>query len=102
MKNKKKKNSIKNTIFFLIILVISIYVLFLDSYSFFKKYQKRRTYNKLKAEIVTLKKINNNLKKDNIELKKNPKKWEKAARKLGMQKKGEEIYIFKDDKRKTP
>ena len=48
------------------------------------------------------KKENERLKKENDELRHNNKLLEQEARKLGMQKEGEEIFLFKEeqDKRK--
>ena len=47
-------------------------------------------------EIENLEADNNKIAEENEDLKSNPETWEKKARELGMQKEGEEVFIFKE------
>ena len=91
--NKKKKAYI----FYLLIIAFLIYIIFIDSYSFFKLYNLKRSYQKLYADLEKQREENKRLKKENEELKTNNRLLEKEARKLGMQKRGEEIFLFKEE-----
>jgi len=96
--NRKKKSYL----FYILIAVFLIYIIFFDGYSFLKLSLLRKNYQKLNMEMLHQKKENERLKKENDELRHNNKLLEQEARKLGMQKEGEEIFLFKEeqDKRK--
>ncbi|MCD4817414.1 MAG: septum formation initiator family protein [Candidatus Cloacimonetes bacterium] len=88
----KKK---KHIILYIFVLSFLIYILFIDSSSFLQKYFVRKENAKLKENIIALEKENERLRKENSELLSSNKIIEKKAREFGMQKKGEEIFIFK-------
>ena len=92
--NKIRK---KKIVFFIIIFFILIYILFLDSSSFYKKHVAKRKYLALKSNIDKIDEINKKLHIENDELENDPKVWEKKAREFGMQKEGEEIFLFKEE-----
>lgn len=52
--------------------------------------------SKLQADLEFLKEENARLQSENQDLENNPETWERKARDLGMQKKDEEIFIFKE------
>ena len=85
----------KHIVLYVFVLAFLIYILFFDSSSFFNKYGVRKENTKLKENIIALEKENERLTKENKELQLNDKIIEKKARDFGMQKKGEEIFIFK-------
>jgi cell division protein FtsB len=92
--NKKKTPYI----FYAIILFFILYILFFDSASFLRRYLVKKEYNNLVEQIEKMEKVNQKLIKENEELETNLKQIEKKARELGMQKKGEEIFHFKEKK----
>ena len=93
MINKKKRPYI----FYLLILVLVLYIVFVDSSSFLRKYLVKKEYSGLLKQIDEMEAVNNKLEEENTELKNNLKKIEKKAREFGMQKEGEEIFRFKEE-----
>ena len=85
----------KHILLYVFVFSFLIYILFIDSSSFFKKYGVRKENAELKKNIIALEKENDRLTKENKELQLNDKIIEKKARDFGMQKNGEEIFIFK-------
>ncbi len=57
----------------------------------------KKKLNELKINIENLETENQRLREENKKLEKDAKTWEKKARELGMQKQGEEIFLFKDE-----
>jgi cell division protein FtsB len=92
--SKKKK---RPYIFYLLILVLVLYIVFVDSSSFLRKYLVKKEYSGLLKQIDEMEAVNNKLEEENTELKNNLKKIEKKAREFGMQKEGEEIFRFKEE-----
>jgi len=92
MNNKKK-----TLIFYLLIIAFLVYIVFFDSYSFFKLYNLKKSYKRLYTDLTKQREENERLRKENEELRTNNKLLEREARKLGMQKKGEEVFIFKEE-----
>ena len=86
----------KKSFAYIIIVFLIIYILFIDSASFYKTYKIKHKLAILEQDIEELKKENEKLKLENDNLENDKNTWEKKARELGMQKKGEEIYIFKE------
>ena len=95
--NKVKKINKKKMIFFIIIFFILIYIFFLDSSSFYKKSVVKKKFLTMKSKIEEINHINKELLIENEKLENDPKIWEKKAREFGMQKKGDEIFLFKDE-----
>ena len=93
MSNKTKRPYI----FYLLILVLVLYIVFVDSSSFLRKYLVKKEYSGLLKQIDEMEAVNNKLEEENTELKNNLKKIEKKAREFGMQKEGEEIFRFKEE-----
>ena len=91
----KIKFSKKSFVYIIIILLIS-YILFFDSASFYKTLNIKNKLALLQHDIEDLKKENEQLKFENKKLENDKSVWEKKARELGMQKEGEEIFIFKE------
>lgn len=94
--NKKKIK--RPYIFFIVILILLVYILFVDSSSFLRKYLVKKEYKELLDQIAEMESDNKKLEQENDELETNLKKIEKKAREFGMQKEGEEIFHFKEEK----
>jgi len=92
--NRKK---VFNLIFYLIVVAIIVYILFLGPFSFYKRHQVKRRYERLQDNYSELKQENKRLKKENEALKNDNKVIEKKAREFGMQKQDEEIFIFQEE-----
>jgi cell division protein FtsB len=88
----------KKSIYYIIILILLIYIFFFDNSSFFRKFLIKKQLAELKTNINLLEQENLHLKEVNDKLQNDAKTWEKKARELGMQKEGEEIFLFKSDK----
>jgi len=88
----------KKSIVYLIILFLILYILFFDSASFYKTYTIKRKLETLEKDIKDIKVENEKLKQENEKLENDKEIWEKKARELGMQKEGEEIFLFKETK----
>ena len=91
----KFKFSKKSFVYIIMILLI-LYIIFFDSASFYKTDRIKHKLVSLQHDIEELKKDNEQLKLENEKLENDKNIWEEKARELGMQKKGEEIYIFKE------
>lgn len=87
----------KKSIYYIIILILLIYIFFFDNSSFYRKFLIKKQLTELKADINLLEQENLRLKEENDKLLNDAKTWEKKARELGMQKEGEEIFLFKSD-----
>ena len=87
----------KKSVYYIIILALIIYIVFIDSASFLRRYQTRRKLETVMADVQALKKENDRLRRENESLENDKKIWEEKARELGMQKKGDEVFIFKDE-----
>ncbi len=92
MKIEKKK-----LIYYFIILALIIYIVFIDSASFLRRYKTRQKLESVIADVESLRKENDRLRQENENLENDKKIWEKKARELGMQKKGDEVFIFKNE-----
>ena len=77
-------------------ILLILYIIFFDSASFYKTYRIKHQLVSLQHDIEELKKDNEQLKLENDKLENDKNIWEEKARELGMQKKDEEIYIFKE------
>lgn len=95
MKIEKKK-----LVYYIIILALVIYIVFWDSASFLRRHKTHNKLNGVIADVKLLEKENERLRQENEKLENSKKIWEEKARELGMQKKGDEIFIFKDEENK--
>ena len=86
----------KKSFIYIIIAFLVIYILFIDSASFYKTFKMKNKLITLEKDIENLKKANDGLKLENTKLENDKDIWEKKAREIGMQKEGEEIFIFKE------
>lgn len=91
----KIKFSKKSFVYIIIVLLI-LYILFFDSASFYKTLIIKNRLTTLQHDIEKLKKENGQLKLENKKLENDKNILEKKAREIGMQKEGEEIFIFKE------
>ncbi len=87
----------KKSIYYIIIIILLFYIFFFDNSSFYRKFLIKKQLAELKADINLLEQENLRLNKENNKLLNDAKTWEKKARELGMQKEGEEIFLFKSD-----
>jgi len=86
----------KKSIVYIIIIMLILYIFFIDSASFYKTFMIKHKLITLQQDIEELKTENEQLKAENEKLENDKSIWEKKARELGMQKEGEEIFIFKE------
>ena len=86
----------KKSFVYIIIALLILYILFFDSASFYKTLIIKNNLTTLQHDIEKLKKENGQLKLENKKLESDKNILEKKARELGMQKEGEEIFIFKE------
>lgn len=84
-------------IFILFMVFILIYLFIFDDYSFLNKYKAKRRIELINRKIDIIKKENIRLENENKKLKNDPETWERKARELGMKRKNEKIYKFKND-----
>ena len=91
----KIKYSKKSIVYILMVLLI-LYILFFDSASFYNTYRVKHRMLTLNQDIEKLKIENEQLKLENEKLENDKSILEKEARGLGMQKKREEIFLFKE------
>ncbi len=83
----------------IIIICSIVYIAFFDKASFVQVFKSKMRYKKLKNESERIARENENLRNKNEKLKNDPFEWERIAReKLGMQKEGENVYRFYNDK----
>ncbi len=94
-KKKKHLPLISATLIFFIIMWIA----FFCDYSFWRRHKVTRELEEIQQKIVLLEKENILLEQKNELLQDDPKTWEREARNIGMQKKGEKIIIFQESKR---
>jgi cell division protein FtsB len=88
----------KKSIYYIIILILLVYILFFNNSSFYRKFLIKKQLAELNTNIDLLEQENLRLKEENDKLLNDAKTWERKARELGMQKEGEEIFLFKSDK----
>ena len=91
----KIKYSKKSIVYIFMVLLI-LYILFFDSSSFYSTYRVKHRMLTLTQDIEKLKIENEQLKLENEKLESDKSILEEKARGLGMQKKGEEIFLFKE------
>jgi len=94
--NMNKIKFSKKSIVYIIIVLLILYILFFDSASFYKTLIIKNKLTTLQHNIEELEKENGQLKLENKKLENDKNILEKKARELGMQKEGEEIFIFKE------
>lgn len=92
MKLKKK-----DIFFYGIIILLLIYITFIDSASYYRRYRTKQKLETVKADLQTLQKENQRLLEENEKLEHDMSIWEKKARELGMQKNGDEVFMFKEN-----
>ncbi len=88
----------KDIIFFGIILILLLYIFIFDSYSYYQRFNTKRKLADVQKELEELLEGNDRLREENEKLANDKQIWEKKARELGMQKKGDEVYIFSEEK----
>ena len=86
----------KKSIIYIIMVLLILYILFFDSASFYNTQKIKHKMLTLNQDIEELKIENEQLKLENEKLESDKSILEKEARKLGMQKEGEEIFNFKE------
>ena len=89
--NKKKHLPLISGI---VVLGIILWITFFCEYSFWRKSQVSLQLKHVKENITALELENKQLENDNELLENDPKVWEREARNIGMQKKGEQVIIF--------
>lgn len=82
------------SVFYGIVFLLILYIFVIDSSSFRTVLIQKNKNNELRERIEDKTIENQRLAVENDNLKKNRETWEEEARKLGMQKKGEDIYRF--------
>jgi cell division protein FtsB len=87
----------KDIIYYGIILLLIIYIAFVDSASYFRRYRTKQKLETVKADLQALLKENQRLQEENEKLEIDMSIWEEKARELGMQKNGDEVFIFKEE-----
>ncbi len=85
----------KNLVFYGIITLLLLYILFFDSNSYLRLYKTKQKLAEAQQNLTELMKENDRLRAENEQLENNRQIWEMKARELGMQKDGDEVYIFK-------
>ena len=86
----------KKSIVYIVIALLILYILFFDSASFYNTYKVKHRMLTLNQDIGKLKIENEQLKLENEKLENDKSIIEREARKLGMQKKGEDIFLFSE------
>lgn len=94
---KKRKRTVFLTCGILIISYLFLRLIFSDS-GLLKYLNLKSKTNNLRAETENISKQNDEAKKRIEEIKKNPALLEEEARKRGLTRDGENIFILKDDK----
>ena len=87
----------KDLIYYGIILILIIYIAFVDSASYYRRYRTKQKLETVKADLQALIKENQRLQEENDKLENDMSIWEEKARELGMQKNGDEVFIFKEE-----
>lgn len=95
IKKKSDKRKMKFWIYGILLFLFVIYVFFLDSSGFLQRWKMAKINKQLKEDIINWEKENKRLAEENQALKEDEKKLEEKAREFGLQKKGEEVFIFK-------
>ncbi|HPR18174.1 MAG TPA: septum formation initiator family protein [Candidatus Cloacimonadota bacterium] len=85
----------KDLIFYGIIILFLCYIFFFDGYGFLKRYRTGKELSKARNTLSELQKENERLRLENEKLEHDKQIWEKRAREIGMQRKGDEVYQFK-------
>jgi len=85
----------KKAIYYIIVLVMIIYIVFLDKSSLFQKYKMKQRVEKMCSENMRLQAENERLQAENESLQNDNKVLEAKAREFGMQKKGDNVIQFK-------
>jgi len=81
-----------------IIFSIVMWIVFFCDYSFLRRGKVTRELEEIQQKIALFEEENIHLEKENKLLQDDPKTWEREARNIGMQKKGEKIIIFQESK----
>ena len=81
-----------------LILLIIVWITFFSEYSFFRRGKVIAELKRMEKKIEFLQAENDKLENENKHLKNDPKIWEKEARNIGMQKDGDTVFEFQDDK----
>jgi cell division protein FtsL len=92
IREKKKKPIIS----IIIILLILVWIGFFSEYSWFRRYRLQNKLEDVQKQIAELEQQNANLQRENELLRNDPATWEREARNLGMQKEGENVFIFQE------
>ncbi|MCF7794504.1 MAG: septum formation initiator family protein [Candidatus Cloacimonetes bacterium] len=87
----------KDIIFYGIIIVLLLYIFVFDSYSYYRRFDTKRKLANVQKELEDLLEDNDRLREENERLANDKQIWEKKARELGMQKKGDEVYLFSEE-----
>jgi len=95
MKLKKK-----DVIFYSIIILLVLYIFFIDSASYYRRYLTKMKLKTAKADLQALITENQRLQEENGKLEHDRSIWEEKARELGMQMNGDEVFIFKEEDKK--
>ena len=94
--SKVKIKYSKKSIVYIVMALLILYILFFDSASFYNTYRVKDKMLTLNQDIQNLKIENEQLKLENEKLESDKSILEEKARGLGMQKEGEEIFLFKE------
>jgi cell division protein FtsL len=90
----------KDIIFYGIIIILIIYIVFVDSASYYRRFQTKKKLETVEMDLKNLTKENERLQEENEKLEHDMDIWEKKARELGMQKEGDEVFMFKEETKK--
>ena len=94
--SKVKIKYSKKSIVYIVMALLILYILFFDSASFYNTYRVKHRMLTLQQDIQKLEIENEQLKLENEKLENDKSILEEKARGLGMQKEGEEIFLFKE------
>ena len=81
-----------------LIILIILWIAFFSEYSFLRRAKVMAKLKNMEKKIELLQAENDKLENENEHLKNDPKIWEKEARNLGMQKDGDTVFEFQEDK----
>ncbi|MCK4956024.1 MAG: septum formation initiator family protein [Candidatus Cloacimonetes bacterium] len=82
------------------IILILVWVVFFSEFSFVRKAKMAKKVRDYEKRIALAEQDNIRLQEENELLKNDPQTWEEEARKIGMQKDGEKIFIFREEDKK--